>query len=147
VTDLERFMEKVEKTPGVCWQWMGYRNQDGYGHFNDHSGEGGTYKTVRAHRFAYQCFVGPIPDELTLDHLCRNPGCVNPAHLEPVTNKENILRGEGLSAKNARKTHCLHGHEYDDENTGTWGGGRHCRACERERHRAFRRRKQRAAHM
>lgn len=119
-----RFWRKVDKT-GVCWEWTGWRDSDGYGKFG-----GRRLLTNRAHRLAYELVVGPIPDDLPLDHLCRNPGCVNPAHLEPVTHRENILRGVGRTAQNARKTHCAKGHPYDEVNT-IWrkSGGRRCRQC------------------
>jgi hypothetical protein len=73
-------------------------------------------KNVLAHRLSYETFVGPIPIDKQLDHLCRNRLCVNPCHLEPVTQRENILRGEGVPAQNARKTHCKNGHELSPEN-------------------------------
>ena len=91
----------------------------------------------RLHRAIYEKFVGPIPDGLTIDHLCRNRLCVNPAHLEPVTLAANVLRGESLPAKNARKTHCPKGHPYDETNTHiTKQGWRICKACNRERQRS-----------
>lgn len=91
---------------------------------------------VGAHRVVYEELVGPIPDGLMLDHLCRVRHCVNPEHLEPVTNRENVLRGEGHSAKAARATHCLKGHPYAGENLRILSNGwRRCRACHRERER------------
>jgi hypothetical protein len=78
----------------------------------------------------YEALVGPIPDGLFLDHTCRNRNCVNPQHLDPVTNKENILRGEGSPAKNARKTHCKNGHPLKGENLVRGSKGeRVCRTC------------------
>jgi hypothetical protein len=109
-----------------CWLWAGYVNERGYARL--------TYrgKIYRAHRFSYEAFVGEIPEGLVLDHLCRERSCVNPEHLEAVTNKENILRGVGPSAKNAKKTHCPRGHEYAYTDK---TGSRVCRECERIRER------------
>jgi len=110
---------------GGCWEWVGSQTSDGYGQwraFGEHV----------AHRAVYRLLRGAIPEGLTLDHLCRNTGCVNPDHLEPVTIRENLLRGEGACAKNARKTHCLRGHPFNTDNTYLRkGGGRRCRTCDR----------------
>lgn len=126
---VERFWAKVDKTEG-CWNWTGVLLR-GYGQFAYRR------RMVLAHRFAYELLVGPIPDGLVIDHLCRNPRCVNPAHLEPVTPRENVLRGVGPSAVHAVKTHCIHGHPFDEANTyiRTRNGTkiRDCRACNRER--------------
>lgn len=96
----ERFWEKVDTSAGPlgCWPWTASGSRDGYGQF---SADG---RGVRAHRFAYELLVGPIPEGLQLDHLCRNPGCVNPAHLEPVTGWENTMRGNTPAAINAATT-------------------------------------------
>jgi len=118
-----------------CWEWRGSRSTGGYGRFSlDGS------KRVQAHRYAYELLVGPVSDALDLDHLCRNRACVNPAHLEPVTNAENVRRGVGLTAINARRTHCPKGHPYTEENTLVRGGSRHCRECGRIDNRDYRKR-------
>jgi len=125
----ERFWAKVDKTE-TCWLWMGGRN-NGYGYFRL-GGTGGP--RAYAHRFAYEQLIGPVPDGLQLDHLCRVRHCVNPAHLEPVTSRENCLRGESLQAANAQKTHCPKGHLYDAANTWiTAEGWRACRTCQNAR--------------
>lgn len=106
--------------------------RNGYGHLRvGGRGEG----MICVHRFAYELLVGPIPAGLTLDHLCRNRACVNPTHLEPVTCRDNLLRGESFSAMNAKVASCPQGHLYDLVNTYYRPDryGRQCRIC-RERH-------------
>lgn len=123
-----RFWEKVDKRDGGCWIWTASLATNGYGRFYpDPDGVRG----VPAHRFAYEDLVGPIPDGLDLDHLCRNRACVKPSHLEPVTRRVNAARG----IKGALTTHCPKGHEYTPENTYIRQpeGHRMCRACARER--------------
>jgi hypothetical protein len=91
-TEAERFWSKVDRPAlGGCWTWLGQTNQWGYGHFRRTLARG-QYLTVKAHRFAYELVVAPIPAGLTLDHLCGNQSCVRPEHLEPVTNAENLRR-------------------------------------------------------
>ena len=116
-----------------CWVWFGGRTSRGYGHFR----VDGRYATT--HRWAYEHLVGPIPEGLEIDHLCRNHSCANPAHLEPVTHKENVLRGRAPTAINAAKTHCTRGHEFVPSNI-IWRDGRHCKACRRVDNREYMRR-------
>lgn len=142
MTAEERFWMRVEKgQSGECWRWTGFIDDSGYGTMRV---EG---KKQKVHRYAYGLLVGPIPTGLTLDHLCRVRACVNPNHLEPVTHRENVLRGSGPSAKNARKTHCPRGHELTPANLynepGKLGRGR-CRICQAEYIRDWQRRKRAA---
>src|SRR3990172_4034815 len=124
-----RFLSKVRRSAD-CWEWLGSHDRDGYGRF-------WRYGECRAHRISYEVFVGRIPDGLTIDHLCENPGCVNPAHLEPVLIGVNLLRSDTPAARNARKTHCPKGHEYTPGNTHRRANGkRECRECMRLRRRA-----------
>lgn len=107
----EYFWSLVESDESGCWAWFGSFTSYGYGRVRKDR------KEKVAHRVAYELLVGPIPEGLVLDHLCNNRWCVNPDHLEPVTQHENIIRGEGLAAKNRLKTHCPNGHRYDTRNT------------------------------
>lgn len=131
----DRFAERATLTPNGCIEWTGGLNGSGYGQFSDLRTSNRKEGKVYAHRWSYEYFIGPIPDGLHLDHLCRNRKCVNPTHLEPVTAKENILRGVGTSALHAVKTHCPAGHPYSGENLYIHParGYRVCRACGRER--------------
>jgi len=131
---LSRFWGKVLidfRDPAACWLWTGEINPDGYGRFHLERPES---RRVPAHRFAYEAQNGPIPDGLVIDHLCRNRTCMNPAHMEPVTNAENLRRGYSPSAINKRKTECIHGHPFSEENTVMGRRGRRCRQCARDRY-------------
>lgn len=121
----ERLWERVDKVSGEagCWLWTGALNADGYG------AVGRDNKVLRVHRVTYELLVGPIPDGMQLDHLCRNRACCNPKHLEPVTNKENWLRGQHHTAVMLRENKCGRGHEMTEENTYHRRTGRMCRAC------------------
>ena len=132
-----RFWSKV-KTPlgiGECWEWLGIKDAHGYGKFNIHN------QMKMAHRVSYEMMLGTIPDGMELDHLCRNRGCVNPHHVEPVTHAENVLRGDSPQAINTRKTHCPKGHPLEGSNLEQYAvkiGLRRCRTCKREHDRRYR---------
>jgi hypothetical protein len=144
---LERFEAKVNKNGpapeyrpdlGPCWLWTANIGDGGYGRIRIGTKGAGGSRLVRAHRVAYQLFKGPIPDGLEPDHLCRVRHCVNPGHLEAVTHRVNTLRGEGMQAQNARKTHCSRGHELSGDNLvldRQKKGARLCRTCRNQRQR------------
>jgi hypothetical protein len=117
-SESERFWAKVDKTD-TCWLWTAAKSPAGYGYFRV-GGRAGQY--VIAHRYAYTATTGQIPEGLVLDHLCRVRQCVNPAHLEPVTQAENNRR--------ARLTHCRRGHPYEGANVLLKSDGRReCKSC------------------
>lgn len=127
ITDAEYIRDRCEAAPTGCWEWRRYRYSNGYGQATF----GGERRL--AHRLAYEAFVGPIPEGLTIDHLCRNPGCVNPEHLEAVPIRVNLLRGDTVTARNAAKTHCPRGHAYTDHRNKH--GARVCLKCREEKRR------------
>ncbi len=120
---VDRFWANVRIQSNGCWEWMGPKGGLGYARLQLNG------EAVYVHRWSYEQTSGPIPAGLGIDHLCRNHGCVNPGHLEAVTTRENCLRGISPAAVNAVMTHCVHGHEFTDENTYRWRGHRKCRAC------------------
>jgi hypothetical protein len=122
LTPLERSMRMVSPEPNSgCWLWMGAVTNGGYGIINI---GGRKPPPTRAHRLTYELLVGPIPEGLELDHLCRVPCCVNPKHLEPVTHAENVRRGN--AGKNmSERTHCPKGHPRTK-------GARRCKECHRD---------------
>ena len=125
-----RLLARMDQSAGFfeCWPWTGRIADNGYGKLRTYGKSRSEVIERGAHRLVYQEFVGPIPEGLQLDHLCRNRECVNPAHLEVVTQRDNILRGSSPSAINARKTQCKRGHSLDPD--------RACRICQRIRYRA-----------
>ena len=126
----QKIADNIEIDSNGCWLWLKCKGRNGYGQiwFNG--------KLHRVHRVSYEFFIGTIPDGLHLDHLCRVRHCCNPLHLEPVTQAENIRRGDTgkhsgkYSGKyNSSKTHCRRGHEFSEENTRWYKNGRYCRSC------------------
>lgn len=137
----DRFADKIGPTDeNGCYPWTAHLN-DGYGTFSYRK------KLYKAHRWIYEQCEGSIPDGMQIDHLCRNRACVNPDHLEVVTQRENILRGEGLAAEAANRDHCIKGHPYTPENTYLRRNPdgsvkqRHCRICKRRMNREYKARK------
>lgn len=116
----QRFMAKVQKTPNGCWHWTAAKDNKGYGRF----AAGG--RNNQAYAWAYRHFVGPVPEGFELDHTCRNRACVNPAHLEPVPHKVNVLRGSAPSAQHAQKPRCP---RCNGQYTTRRDGHRYCAAC------------------
>lgn len=138
-THIKRFWDKVDKS-GSCWEWVGAKTSSGYGNVIWFG------KNAVAHRVSYQIIKGDIPDGFDLDHLCRNRACVNPEHLEPVSRRENLLRGNTIPSKHSQKTHCPQGHEYTPENTYIYKktNSRYCKTCRAKySNRSYYRRKER----
>jgi hypothetical protein len=127
----DRFWSKVDAT-GPCWEWTAAKTH-GYGTAWDGQ------RARPAHRMAWELLVGPIAEGLVLDHLCKNPACVNPDHLEPVTQGENLRRAKVAGRGQRRKTHCPSGHEYSATNTYLHRGKhRYCRTCLRSAQQRYR---------
>jgi len=136
-TRLQQMRDRVDgDTSDDCWLWQGTVKPNGYGVVSVNR------KSCHVHRVSYVLAYGPIPAGLMVHHNCVNRSCWNPRHLEAVTQQENLLRGDTLTAQNAAKTHCLRGHEYTPENTYRRRGGKHraCIACQREKDRLRRER-------
>lgn len=134
--DLARFLAHTRWLESGCIEWTNAPWTFGYGRFVIKSENG--WRGTLAHRWIYERLIGPIPADLQIDHLCRNRLCVNPQHLEPVSQRENILRGDATSAHHARKTHCIYGHPLEGWNLKYSGRGeRICRECYNRRRRKW----------
>lgn len=120
-----RFWRHVDRASAGCWFWQGGMSTGGYGRFRLPD------RTVKAHTVAYELLIGPVPRAQLLDHLCLNPPCVNPWHLDPVAERTNILRGTSPTANNARKVRCKRGHELPPPNARGWRECQHKRARRR----------------
>lgn len=134
-TNTERWCHQVElpESGDGCWMWRGARRHYGYGVFAE-TAEGGWSRQVQSHRFAYEMFVGPIPDGLVIDHLCNTPGCVNPEHLRAVTQQQNVLRGASSGARVLREGKCCKGHELTPDNLVHSAIGKTvCKRCAKQR--------------
>jgi len=143
---LVRFLENISVNDQTgCWDWIGSCQPSGYGQLNLQR-EDGAARPELAHRISYRVFRGPIPTNInrpTIDHLCRNRKCVNPEHLETVSNRENILRGTAPSAMYARRTHCNYGHEYTENNLARRSNRRvrECKICKSNSQKKYKRNK------
>jgi hypothetical protein len=126
---LDRIMERVDRQPDGCWLWTAGRTRGGYPTFAPRHGE-----SRLVHRLAYELLVGPIPEGLTLDHLCKRPLCVNPEHLEPVTQRENLMRSRQDTYVAHRNGTCTKGHpESELYRRKSNGQVAYCRACARQK--------------
>jgi hypothetical protein len=133
---MEKFWAQVQRGAG-CWEWQGAVSSQGYGRYGK--------PQMQAHRISYEALVGPIPPGLVLDHLCRNHRCVNPAHLDPVSQKENLRRGIRRT-RQMMQTHCIHGHPLSGDNLRIYPGTgkRACKECTKARKKAWRARRRAA---
>lgn len=148
----DRFWDKVVFT-GTCWSWTGGKYSNGYGRFRPDPKDRNTF--VGAHRFSWEYFYGEIGEGMCVDHLCHNiaaelglcdggwdcvhRSCVSPHHLDLITNRENLQRSPlTLQGAQSRRTHCIHGHEFTDDNTYWWNGHRRCKECDKIRKRVDR---------
>jgi hypothetical protein len=132
---LRRIFAKIVVTESGCWHWTGCVNTGGYSHIDvpSRAVPGRWTRTTTGHRWLWQWLYGRLDSTVHLDHLCRNRRCVNPAHLEPVTPRVNVMRSDGPCAINARKTHCKQGHAFAEHGKIDCRGKRVCCICDNER--------------
>jgi len=124
----ELILKEVQAGETKCWLWNRSVRSDGYGTYYANG------KQNYAHRFAYETLVGPVPEGMQLDHLCRVRNCINPKHLEPVTQEENTRRAVEAN----RRTACPQSHPYDEKNTYLYHGYKKCKTCKLEATRKWR---------
>ena len=134
---IQRFFTHIDMDFGECYLWISNKDKDGYGIFSYNG------SNVLAHRYSYEAFVSYIPEGLVIDHVCRNTSCVNPSHLEPVTQRENVLRGYNPASINSKKLYCINGHSLSGKNLyiNRKANKRYCRECGRIKSREYARRK------
>lgn len=144
MTLVEFIRSRIVVDESGCWNWQGPRMRKGYGRVT------WEHRNYSTHRTMYEAAKGPIPEGLHIDHLCRNPPCCNPDHLEAVTSAENTRRGMSAILNRLRKdqkTHCIHGHEYTPENSRfNKRGYRFCNTCEVSRQEAWNERRREQYH-
>lgn len=123
----ERFESKfIKKGDSECWEWIASISTPGYGQISEGGRKG---RNLGAHRVSYELYKGKIPNDLVVDHICRNRRCVNPNHLRLITRVENVMIGDTICAKKLAATHCSNGHEYTQNNIYLYNNHRHCREC------------------
>lgn len=130
-----RIRRKIDVDHAGCWLWRAAKNGKGYGLVNDQG------RTRTAHRYVFELLRGPLIEGLVIDHLCRVRHCVNPQHMEQVTQCENSMRGDTVNARNAAKTHCPKGHALSGANLVPWAHRRSCLTCKRANQRAYKARR------
>lgn len=138
IPDRENFESRLIPEPNTgCWIWLNRLFPTGYGQLCKKIDR--KQYAYRAHRVAWELYKGPIPTGLVVDHICRNRWCVNPNHMELVTQRENTIRGEGFPAQRHKQTHCINGHLLSGENVYWYRGYRQCIPCSRARDKIRRR--------
>ena len=132
--DIKRVLSRITVNNQGCWEWKSPLHDGGYATMSVDD------KSQYIHRLIYEYYHGQIQSDLQIDHLCRNRKCVNPIHLELVTQKENIMRGKGVGVLNSLKTQCPKGHPYTKENLIMYkDGSKKCRICHNERQKQYQR--------